>query len=86
MLFIAEAISQTPEYIHFIPLMIAFLTGIAGPVLLVLIKHKLIRANKDLEKRKTEFKHAIEIQDKVNTSLNQLQQKYIYSLVFTLRI
>jgi hypothetical protein len=76
MLFIAEAVSMVPEYIHFIPLMIAFLTGILGPVLLVLIKHKLFHKDKQLERRKTEFKHALEIQDKVNTSLNQLQQKY----------
>jgi hypothetical protein len=76
MLFIAEAVSMVPEYIHFIPLMIAFLTGILGPVLLVLIKHKLFHKDKHLERRKTEFKHALEIQDKVNTSLNQLQQKY----------
>lgn len=76
MLFIAEAVSMVPEYIHFIPLMIAFLTGIAGPVLLVLIKHKLFHKDRQLERRKTEFKHALEIQDKVNTSLNQLQLKY----------
>jgi hypothetical protein len=76
MLFLAEAVTQTSEYIHFIPLMIAFLTGILGPVLLVLVKHKLFKQSKQLERRKTEFKHALEIQDKVNTSLNQLQQKY----------
>jgi hypothetical protein len=76
MLFLAEVSTVVPEYIHFIPLMIAFLTGILGPVLLVLVKHKLFKQSKQLERRKTEFKHAIEIQDKVNTSLNQLQQKY----------
>jgi hypothetical protein len=76
MLFLAEVVTQAPEYIHFIPLMIAFLTGILGPVLLVLVKHKLFKQSKQLERRKTEFKHALEIQDKVNTSLNQLQQKY----------
>jgi hypothetical protein len=76
MLFLANTLIKVPEYIHFIPLMIAFLTGILGPVLLVLVKHKLFRANKQLERRKTEFKHALEIQDKINTSLNQLQIKY----------
>jgi hypothetical protein len=76
MLFLAETVSVVPEYIHFIPLMIAFLTGILGPVLLVLVKHNLFKQSKQLERRKTEFKHALEIQDKVNTSLNQLQQKY----------
>ena len=76
MLFLAEAVQIMPEYIHFIPLMIAFLTGILGPVLLVFVKYKLFKSNKQLERRKTEFKHALEIQDKVNSSLNQLQSKY----------
>jgi hypothetical protein len=76
MLFLAEAVSGMPEYIHFVPLMIAFLTGIAGPILLVLVKHKLFRTNKDLEKRKQDFKHSLEIQERINTSLNTLQSKY----------
>jgi hypothetical protein len=76
MLFIAEAVSMVPEYIHFIPLMIAFLTGIAGPILLVLIKHKLFRVNKDLEKRKKDFRQSLEIQERINTSLNTLQSKF----------
>jgi hypothetical protein len=76
MLFIAEAVSMVPEYIHFIPLMIAFLTGIAGPILLVLVKHKLFSVNKDLEKRKKDFRQSLEIQERINTSLNTLQSKF----------
>ena len=76
MLFLAEAVSVIPEYIHFIPLMIAFLTGILGPVLLVLVKHKLFRANKEMDKRKKDFKHSLEIQDLINSSLNNLQAKF----------
>ena len=76
MLFIAEAVSMVPEYIHFIPLIIAFLTGIAGPVLLVLVKHKLFNVNKDLEKRKKDFRQSLEIQERINTSLNSLQSKF----------
>jgi hypothetical protein len=76
MLFLAEVVTSMPEYIHFIPLMIAFLTGIAGPILLVLVKHKLFRTNKDLEKRKKDFKQSLEIQERINTSLNSLQQKF----------
>jgi hypothetical protein len=76
MLFIAEAVSMVPEYIHFIPLMIAFLTGILGPVLLVLVKHKLFSVNKDLEKRKKDFRQSLEIQERINTSLNSLQSKF----------
>ena len=73
MLFIAQA---APEYIHFIPLMIAFLTGILGPVLLVFVKHKLFRKDKELEKRKKDFRQSLETQDLINSSLNNLLQKY----------
>jgi hypothetical protein len=76
MSFLANASQVIPEYIHFIPLLIAFLTGILGPILLVYVKHKLFKQTKQLERRKTEFKQSIEIQDKINTSLNQLQMKY----------
>lgn len=76
MLFLAATVPVVPEYIHFIPLMIAFLTGILGPVLLVLVKHKLFRSSKELEARKKDFRQALEIQERINTSLNTLQQKY----------
>lgn len=76
MLFLANVSQVVPEYIHFIPLMIAFLTGILGPVLLVYVKHKLFRKDKEMEKRKKDFKHSLEIQDLINTSLNNLQTKY----------
>jgi hypothetical protein len=65
-----------PEYIHFIPLMIAFLTGILGPVILVYVKHKLFRRDKALEARKKDFKQSLETQELINTSLNTLLQKY----------
>lgn len=76
MLFLADAIQVVPEYTHFIPLMIAFLTGILGPILLVLVKHKLFNKDKELEKRKKDFQYALETQDLINTSLNKLQLKY----------
>jgi len=76
MLFLISAAEIVPDYIHFIPLMIAFLTGILGPILLVLVKHKLFRKDKEMEKRKKDFKQSLEIQELINTSLNKLQQKY----------
>ena len=76
MLFLAEVVHVVPEYTHFIPLMIAFLTGVLGPVALVFVKHKLFRKDKEMEKRKKDFQHALETQDLINTSLNNLQQKY----------
>lgn len=76
MLFLANITQAVPEYTHFIPLIIAFLTGVLGPIMLVLVKHKLFRKDKELEKRKKDFQHALETQDLINTSLNSLQQKY----------
>ncbi len=76
MLVLAEVVHVVPEYTHFIPLMIAFLTGVLGPVALVFVKHKLFRRDKEMEKRKKDFQHALETQDLINTSLNNLQQKY----------
>jgi hypothetical protein len=74
--FIANSSMMLPEYIHFIPLMIAFLTGILGPVVLVYVKHKLFRGDKALEARKKDFKQSLETQELINTSLNTLLQKY----------
>jgi hypothetical protein len=74
--FIANSSTMLPEYIHFIPLMIAFLTGILGPVVLVYVKHKLFRGDKALEARKKDFKQSLETQELINTSLNTLLQKY----------
>jgi hypothetical protein len=74
--FLANASQTIPEYIHFIPLLIAFLTGILGPILLVYVKHKLFSKDKQLERRKTEFRHSLEVQELINNSLNKLQLKY----------
>lgn len=76
MLFLAEIVSAVPGYAHFIPLMIAFLTGVLGPIMLVYVKHKLFNKNKEMEKRKKDFQHSLQTQDLINTSLNNLQQKY----------
>lgn len=54
----------------------AFLTGVAGPVILAFVRHKLNKKNIELEKRKKEFAHALETQEIVNESLNKLQADY----------
>lgn len=76
MLFTTATSMMLPEYIHFIPLMIAFLTGILGPIALVYVKHKLFRTDKALEARKKDFRYSLEIQELINTSLNGLLHKY----------
>lgn len=76
MLFLAEVTTAVPEYIHFIPLLIAFLTGILGPILLVYVKHKLFSKDKQLEMRKKDFRQSLEVQELINNSLNKLQSRY----------
>jgi len=65
-----------PDIISLFPIVIAFLTGIAGPITLTLLKHRLSGVNKDLERRKKDFQHSLEVQNTINTSLNDLQTKY----------
>jgi hypothetical protein len=76
MLFLADVVTNSPSYTHFIPLMIAFLTGVLGPVILAVVKYKLFSSKKDFERRKKDFKQSLEIQELVNTSLNKLQLKF----------
>lgn len=76
MLFLSSVVQIVPEYAHFIPLLIAFLTGVLGPILLVYVKHNLFRKDKELEKRKRDFRHSLEVQELINKSLNDLLQKY----------
>lgn len=54
----------------------AFLTGVAGPIILAFVRHKLNHKTLELEKRKKEFTHTLETQEIVNESLNQLQSQY----------
>jgi len=58
------------------PLVAAFLTGIAGPVGLTYVKHKLRTKNRQLDSRKTDFENTIETQELINKSLNKLQEKF----------
>ena len=61
----------------FAPVMIAFLTGIIGPALVVYIKHILsIRKIRDISKRRNDFNITIDIQQKINDTLNKLQSQY----------
>lgn len=53
----------------------AFLTGVAGPIILTLVRHKLNKKVTEIEKRKKEFANTLEIQEIVNDSLNKLQSE-----------
>jgi hypothetical protein len=59
-----------------VPVLVAFLTGIAGPVILTYIKHKLYVRTKEIKKKNDDFVTSIETQELINKSLNQLQEKF----------
>jgi hypothetical protein len=64
------------NFTNLYPLVAAFLTGIAGPVGLTYVKHKLRMKSKQNDIRRTDFESAIETQDLVNSSLNKLQERF----------
>jgi len=62
---------------EFLTLVIAFLTGIVGPIALLYVKHILsLKREKDRTKRRDDFNITIEMQQKINSTLNFLQNKY----------
>jgi len=73
MCFLLASLLQSAEYAAIIT---AFLTGVAGPVILAFIRHRLNRKQVELEKRKKDFIHIIETQKIVNETLNNLQAEF----------
>jgi hypothetical protein len=60
-----------------VPVLVAFLTGIVGPMILLYAKHLLnSRKEKDRSKRRDDFNITISVQQKINSTLNALQSKY----------
>jgi hypothetical protein len=60
-----------------VPVLVAFLTGIVGPMVLLYAKHLLnLRKEKDRSKRRDDFNITISVQQKINSTLNVLQSKY----------
>jgi len=60
-----------------VPVLVAFLTGIVGPMALLYAKHLLnLRKEKDRSKRRDDFNITISVQQKINSTLNALQSKY----------
>jgi len=75
-LIVEDAVETTNTLKLLVPIIIAFLTGIAGPVILTFVKHKLYIRTKEMKKKNDDFVSAIETQELINKSLNQLQEKY----------
>jgi len=74
---IVEDVVETTNTLKLlVPLIIAFLTGIAGPVILTYVKHKLYIRTKEMKKKNEDFISAIETQELINKSLNHLQEKH----------
>jgi hypothetical protein len=62
---------------EFLTVIAAFLTGIVGPIALLYAKYLLaLRKEKDRNKRRNDFNITIEMQQKINSTLNILQSKY----------
>jgi hypothetical protein len=60
-----------------VPIVVAFLTGIVGPIALIYFKYILnLRKQNCRHKRQDDFNITIGIQQKVNATLNFLQSKY----------
>jgi hypothetical protein len=60
-----------------LPVIVAFLTGVAGPVIVTFIRHTLgMRKIKELQQRKNDFNTTIVIQQKINNSINSFQSKH----------
>jgi hypothetical protein len=60
-----------------LPIIVAFLTGIAGPITVAIIRHKLaVKRSSAIVKKRKEFDNTIEIQQKINNWLNTFQQNH----------
>jgi hypothetical protein len=63
--------------LDYVPVIIAFLTGIVGPAIVTYIKYVLsLKKIKDITKRRTDFNITIDTQQKINDTLNQLQCRH----------
>lgn len=60
----------------------AFLTGVAGPIIVAIVRHKLNKKTIELEKRKKDFSNTLQTQEIINESLNSLQSKYDFDRVW----
>jgi hypothetical protein len=73
------AMTYSEIMLTIIPVTVAFLTGVAGPIAIHYIKHAL-RLNsaklKEIEKRKKDFHTTLETQKLINEALNQIQTKF----------
>lgn len=72
-MYLVASLSFVVEYTAVIA---AFLTGVAGPVVLTIVRYYLRRKNIEVEKRKKDFIHTIETQKVINETLNTLQNTH----------
>lgn len=62
---------------NLLPIIAAFFTGVAGPVIVTFVKHTLsVRRVNELHKRRNDFNVTIDTQQKINKTLNDIQQKH----------
>lgn len=69
--------NDTKIFVDYLPIVAAFLTGIVGPAVVTYIRFLLNnKKKKESNKRKDDFNITINTQQKINTTLNELQSKY----------
>ena len=69
--------SETKFLVEYLPIVAAFLTGIVGPAVVTYIRYILnVKKLKETHKRRDDFNITINTQQKINTTINELQSKY----------
>ena len=61
---------------NIVPIIVAFLTGIAGPSFLTYLRFKLNQKKKLTRKKQDDFKNTLKLQEIINSSLVHLQTKF----------
>ena len=72
----ADLFDLDPDLISLFPILIAFLTGVFGPLLLAYIRFKLGRKDKELDRRKQDFMSTLVTQEIINKNLHKVQSQY----------
>lgn len=63
-------------YEHITPIVVATLTAVLGPLIVIYFKYFFKKKERFYDRRKEEFKKNIIIQDRVNKSISKLREKY----------
>ena len=69
------------------PLLVAFVSGVIGPMVVMYVKHVLVvQRAKTLKKRNSDFKNTICVQQKINNAINTFQSKHGFDRVWVAQL